>query len=92
VLLYCLKTVELRYIQNKEEQQKILKACHLDPTSGHLGIKKTINRITDRYIWPGVVKDVNNMIHVTVCESCQKTNRKLSLQTPELTPIPVKTS
>ena len=24
--------VEVRYIRNKEEQQRILKACHLDPT------------------------------------------------------------
>ena len=31
---------EVRYIQNRDEKMKILKACHLDPTAGHLGVKE----------------------------------------------------
>ena len=34
------KVVELWYIQSREEQLKIVRACHSDPTSGHLGTKK----------------------------------------------------
>ena len=41
---------------------KILKACHIDPTSGHMGVKKTLNRITERFLWSGIVKDVNRMV------------------------------
>ena len=35
--LYTQKEVLLRYIQSLEERQKILLACHIDSTSGHMG-------------------------------------------------------
>ena len=44
---------------------KILRACHIDPTAGHMGIKKTVNRITERFMWPGIVKDVKEMVCYT---------------------------
>ena len=53
---------ELRYIRAREEQIKILRLCHVDPTAGHLGERKTIARITERFMWRGVVKDVKNMV------------------------------
>ena len=34
--------VLLRYIRSKEEQTRIVRACHTDPTSGHLGYRKTL--------------------------------------------------
>ena len=34
-----LKIVELRFIRTREEQLKILKACHIDATAGHMGEK-----------------------------------------------------
>ena len=43
--------IQLRYIQNKDEQAKILRACHVNPTAGHMGIKKTINRITEVFAY-----------------------------------------
>ena len=61
-VLTFLQEFELRYIQQREEQLKILRACHVDPTSGHMGEKKTINRITERFMWPGIVKDVKEMV------------------------------
>ena len=33
--------VLLRYLQTKEEQLKVLHACHVDPTAGHLGKTRT---------------------------------------------------
>ena len=48
--------VELQFIKTREEQLKILKARHFDPTAGHMGEKKTIGRITERFIWSGIVK------------------------------------
>ena len=52
----------LRYLQSKEEQLKVLHACHVDPTSGHLGKTRTIYRIKERFMWHGMVKDVVNMV------------------------------
>ena len=54
--------MEVRYIRNHDEQQKISRSCHVDPTSGHLGIKKTLSRITERFMWPGVSKDVELLV------------------------------
>ena len=34
----------------------------MDPTSGHLGIEKTLSRITERFMWPGVSKDVELLV------------------------------
>ena len=34
-----------------------VKACHVDPMSGRMGVKQTLNRISERFIWPGMVKD-----------------------------------
>ena len=62
---FSLKVIELRYIQHHEEQEKILRACHVDPTAGHMGVKKTVNRITERFMWPGIVKAVKEMVCFT---------------------------
>jgi hypothetical protein len=43
---------------------KIVKSCHLDPTSGHMGEKKTISRITERFYWVGIVKDVKELVNL----------------------------
>ena len=52
----------VRYILDKEKRRRILKSCHLDATSGHMGVKKTLDRVTERFFWPGVSKDVNNLV------------------------------
>ena len=44
--------MEIRFVGVKEEQRRILKACHVDPMSGHMGVKRTLNRISERFIWP----------------------------------------
>ena len=49
--------MEIRFVGVKKEQRRILKACHVDPMSGHMGVKQTLNRISERFIWPGMVKD-----------------------------------
>ena len=54
--------IELRYVQNRDEQLKILHACHTDATAGHMGIKRTTARISERFMWNGVVKDVKEMV------------------------------
>lgn len=54
--------IQLRYIRSKEEQLRILRACHCDATSGHLGLKKTLARITERFSWYGMTKDVEDMV------------------------------
>ena len=54
--------VLLRYILSLEKRQKILLACHIDPTSGHMGKTRTLYRIKERFMWHGMVKDVVNLV------------------------------
>uniref|UniRef100_A0A1X7VEQ5 Integrase catalytic domain-containing protein n=1 Tax=Amphimedon queenslandica TaxID=400682 RepID=A0A1X7VEQ5_AMPQE len=65
-----------------------LRACHHDPTAGHLVMKKTVNRITERYIWPGITNGVKKMVFT--CAVCQRTNRKIVTEKPELHPVPAR--
>ena len=39
-----------------------MKSCHVDTTSGHLGIKKTVARIKERFMWKGIWSDVKEMV------------------------------
>ena len=45
------------------DRQRILNACHSDPTSGHLVVKKTIKRIRERFTWKGLNKDVAKLVN-----------------------------
>ena len=35
----------MRYIQSRSEQMRVVQACHVDVTSGHFGVTKTVTRI-----------------------------------------------
>ena len=48
----------MKYIQNPTERRKITLACHVHPTSGYLGVKKTIARVKEIFTWKGVIDDV----------------------------------
>ena len=49
---------------------KILKFSHDIKASGHLGIRKTLSKIRQRYYWPGLQNDVRS--YVSSCEACLK--------------------
>ncbi|XP_044317448.1 uncharacterized protein K02A2.6-like [Drosophila rhopaloa] len=49
---------------------RVLRECHDAPTAGHLGVRKTISRLSQRYFWPGMFRDAKR--YVQRCESCQK--------------------
>ena len=37
----------MRYIQSHTEQMRMVQACHVDVTSGHFGVTKTVARIKE---------------------------------------------
>ena len=49
----------------KSYQSEILSLAHDTPLSGHLGINKTLQKVTTHFYWPGVRKDV-----VQFCKTC----------------------
>ena len=52
---------------DKKERQRILQSCHRDQTSRHMGSKRMLARITERFIWPGVTKDVYSLVSDLIC-------------------------
>lgn len=51
-------------------RERVLNENHCQPAAGHLGIRKTINRVCNRYYWPGMVRDVANFVRS--CKLCQE--------------------
>ena len=56
---------------------------------GHVGQNKTQKKVTSRFYWDGVAKDVN---FVARCDRCQKNNQQRLLKTHQvLKPVHVPT-
>lgn len=62
----CLLKQVVRLILDACEKQRILHSCHSDPTSGHLGTKRTIKRIRERFTWKGLNKEVFQLVMVAI--------------------------
>lgn len=61
----------------KPKRCQILKECHDNPLSGHLGIYKTYYRVLSRYFWPKLKADVAKFVNK--CRTCaeQKTEQAM---------------
>lgn len=71
----------------KPFRAEILKLAHEPPTSGHLGVRKTQDRILCHFFWPKLYQDVGDFCRT--CHTCQvvgKPNQKI--QVAPLIPIP----
>ena len=64
----------------------VLHMAHAIPMAGHLGRKKTTERVLQRFFWLGVSKDVAE--YCKNCPSCQKASSKRVAPAP-LIPLPV---
>ena len=53
----------------KSYRHEILSLAHDTPLSGHLGINKTLQKVTTHFYWPGVRKDVAEFCKT--CHTCQ---------------------
>uniref|UniRef100_A0A034W800 RNA-directed DNA polymerase n=1 Tax=Bactrocera dorsalis TaxID=27457 RepID=A0A034W800_BACDO len=49
---------------------RVLQENHDIPSAGHMGIRRTVARVANRYYWPGMFRDISQ--YVRRCESCQK--------------------
>ncbi|KAL8598384.1 hypothetical protein ACOMHN_032661 [Nucella lapillus] len=71
----------------KKYRQGILNIAHDPPMSGHLGVKKTKDRITASFYWPGIDKDVQR--HCLSCDACQRCMGKGAIRRAPLQEVPV---
>ena len=70
----------VKVIASRDEQVRILNSCHSDPTSGHLGTRKTWRKIAERFYWKGLSTQVKEF--VATCDVCQRMNKKLTTGVP----------
>lgn len=69
-------------------RKQILTLAHDNPFSGHLGVRKTYDRILRHFFWPGLKNDVAHYIRSChVCQVVGKPNQ--SIPPAPLYPIPV---
>lgn len=61
---------KFRAVVPMSERRQILKQCHDNKASGHLGIKKTLGRVKERFYWPGLRSDVD--AYVVGCDACAR--------------------
>ena len=55
-------------------REKVLRLAHETLLAGHLGIKKTLDRVVSEFFWPGVCGDVARFCKS--CDICQRTIQK----------------
>ena len=77
----------------KSLRNKTMELAHETMMSGHMGIKKTTDRILSNFFWPGLKDDVRRFC--LSCDICQRTLKKgniskLPLQKMPLIDIPFK--
>lgn len=75
----------IRKVLNKEEAQNIMDTYHQHPLGGHLAFNNTLHKISTRYYWDKMSRDIQE--YVKKCPRCQVHNPK-SLN-EELYPVPV---
>ena len=67
-------------------RDKLLQIAHDVPLGGHLGNRKTRNRLLQNFFWPGIFIDVAHFCRT--CTVCQKTSKKGRVFKAPLIPIP----
>ncbi|UYV66855.1 hypothetical protein LAZ67_4003110 [Cordylochernes scorpioides] len=70
----------------KNKQKELLENMHDHPASGHMGIKRTYNRLKSKYFWPSMLKTVEE--YVSSCPECQFRKTPSRLPQGLLQPIP----
>ncbi|XP_033726122.1 uncharacterized protein LOC117315829 [Pecten maximus] len=55
-------------------REKVMSLAHESIVGGHLGIQKTIDRISTSFYWPGMTSDVTR--YCRSCDICQRTTPK----------------
>lgn len=69
------KDCEWKRVIPLELRNEILKQCHDRPDAAHLGVFKTLKRITQSYYWPKMLADIKRYIkNCQVCLAYKTTN------------------
>nr|XP_040038942.1 uncharacterized protein LOC120822984 [Gasterosteus aculeatus aculeatus] len=70
----------------RTKTETVLELAHSHPLAGHLGANNTIQRVRDRFHWPGLDAEVKRFCQA--CPTCQRTSPRTPPPSP-LIPLPV---
>lgn len=68
-------------------RNRIIELAHGSIMGGHMGIKKTVDKIQSAFYWPGIQGDVTR--YCKSCDVCQKTVNKGSVPKVPLEKMPL---
>ena len=68
----------------RECRQMVLHLAHTNPAAGHLGRKKTAQRVLRQFYWPNLRRDVAD--YCRSCQECQKSSRQRPKRAPLVLP------
>lgn len=60
----------IRRCVSEKESIRIMRECHVGPSGGHHGMSTTAKKISARFYWPTIFRDVKGMIQA--CDACQR--------------------
>lgn len=67
-------TPEWKTLVSAGQRREVIFSCHIPPTSGHFGVRKTLSRIQEMYYWPRMRLDVVRFMRSCVNCGEQKTS------------------
>ncbi len=70
----------------RPKTETVMELAHSHPMAGHLGALNTIQRIRDRFHWPGLDAEVKRFCRA--CPTCQRTSPSTPPPSP-LIPLPI---
>ena len=76
----------MQLVLPKSCRSKALELPHSIPLAGHLGRKKTLARLAQRFYWPAMHQDVAHWCRS--CQNCQKNGHRKPARAP-MVPLPV---
>ncbi|KAL1276794.1 hypothetical protein QQF64_036417 [Cirrhinus molitorella] len=89
-LLYCVAQrrgeEKILLVVPRAKTGTVMELAHSHPMAGHLGAQNTIQRIRDRFHWPGLDAEVRRFCQA--CPTCQRTSPQTPPPSP-LIPLPI---
>ena len=71
-IVYPSEDSRLQFVVPMKYREAVFKLGHCSTLGGHMGIKKTLDRIQAHFFWPGMGLEVKRMLRS--CDVCQKTS------------------
>ena len=72
----------LQFVVSSKMRDEILLHLHNHKTSGHLGVRKTLGKLKQRFYWPGYKRDIASW-----CKTCWICNSHKSGHMPKKAPL-----